>query len=69
MNYALSLINNPKKLAQRLDEVNSALEETPSPSLLTTVAEEGSGNDGGDDGGVEEASSQPEKRAPRTAEI
>ena len=31
VNYALSLINNPKKLAQRLDEVNSALEK-PRPS-------------------------------------
>ena len=42
VNYALSLINNPKKLAKRIDSVNKTLTDTSTDSpLLETVAEEG----------------------------
>ena len=73
VNYALSLINNPKKLADRLDAVNNALAETSTSSVLETVAEEDDGDGNGNTGAgasAEEATSAEETRAPpQTAEI
>jgi serine/threonine protein kinase len=70
VNYALSLINNPKKLAQRLDAVNNALAETSTSSVLGTVAEEEEEEAGeGEAEAAKQVASGQEKKAPRTAEI
>ena len=70
VNYALSLINNPKKLAQRLDAVNNALAETSTSSVLGTVAEEEEEEAGeGEAEAAKQVASGQEMKAPRTAEI